>query len=228
MQWLRSQQKIRTFQQGVSLISLLVSIIISMIAMMAMWKLFQTTVHNTTQASRDVRITGERSTGLLISSMRLQIAGYGLMKPSRADDLLLLRGTSVGTGNILSGTTVVGDGEGNALIWHYDLMDGSGNSHRCAGLYAPAGADEKGLYELTEKACTSVSQAMDSAWQLRPLIFDVKDIADPLSASIIIDTSVACRGLGVAGSGAVNVSLSVNEVTGNQIKSTTCLMNFVY
>lgn len=211
-------------QKGVSLLSLMIGLLISMIAILGMMSLFSTAVKNTTQSSRDARITGERTSGLLVASMHLQSAGYGVTNTNRADHLLLLSSATFSNKRI-SGTTIGGDGTGNALVW----MNNPGAQNQCTGLYAPAGADEKGLYELTAKNCTSITDAIGSDWEVRRLIFDQKDIQNPLAVTIKLTTHDAtspCKGFGIAGSGNTSITLNAAEASGQNIDSTTCLLNF--
>lgn len=215
----------RTRQYGFSLISLLVGVAISMIAIMGMMSLFSSTVQSTAHAARDARLTGERSTGLMVASSRLQEAGYGIADVSRANHLLLLAGATLSDDGMLNGTKVSGDGTGNALVWQW--RDGA--TDRCSGLYAPSGNDQQGLYELVVKNCGSVDAALTTEWETRRLIFDKKDIQDPLAVSISLtqfNSAPGCHGFGVAGQGGVRVTLSAREPSGTSLNSSTCLLNF--
>lgn len=212
------------YQKGMSLLSLMIGLLISMIAILGMMSLFNTAVKNTTQSSRDARITGERTSGLLVANMHLQSAGYGVSNTSRASHLLLLSGATMSNKRI-SGTTLGGDGTGNALIW----QNNPGAQNQCTGLYAPAGTDEKGLYELTVKNCTSIADAVAGDWEVRRLIFDKKDIQNPLAVTIKLTTHDAaspCKSFGIAGAGSVSITLNAAEASGQTIDSTTCLLNF--
>jgi len=220
-------------EQGFSLISLLIGVVISMIAILGMMSIFSTTVHSTAQAARDARITGERSTGLLVASSRLQEAGYGIADVSRNSHLLLLANAQIteppnvakGTQATLTGSKVSGAGQGNALVWQW--RDGA--QDRCSGLYAPVGADEGGLYELVVKDCSSVDAALTTTWETRRLIYDKKDIQDPLEVSISLTeftSAPGCHGFGIAGQGGVRVTLSAKEPSGTDLNSSTCLLNF--
>ncbi len=211
-------------QQGLSLLSLMIGLVISMIVILGMMGLLSTSIKSTAGASRDARITSERTSGLLIASMRLQAAGYGIANADRNDHLLLLSSASL-TNDRLSGTAISGDGTGNALVWQTNPAGVS----QCGGLYAPADEDEKGLYELVVKNCASVADANSTDWEIRRLIVDTKDIQDPLAVSIIVsthDSANPCKGFGIAGAGRLSVTLSAQEASGQSLNSTTCLLNF--
>lgn len=211
-------------QTGMSLLSLMIGLLISMIAILGMMSLFSTSVKTTTQSSRDARITGERTSGLLIAGVHLQSAGYGVVSANRSEHLQLLS-AATRTNNRVAGTPVGNDGTGNVLIWQVQPAAQS----RCAGLYAPASDAEKGLYELVEKDCASISDASASDWEFRRLIFDTQDIQTPLAVTITLTTHDAtnpCRGFGVAGAGSVSITLNAAEASGQTLNSTTCLLNF--
>lgn len=211
-------------QNGATLLSLMIGLLISMIAILGMMSLFNTAVKNTTQSSRDARITGERTSGLLVANMHLQSAGYGLTNTNRTEHLLLLSSATLNDKRI-SGTTVSSDGVGNALVW----QNKPGAQSQCTGLYAPNGDNEKGLYELTAKNCTSITEAVAGNWEVRRLIFDKKDIQNPLALTIHLTTHDAaspCKGFGIAGAGSISITLNAQEASGQQLDSTTCLLNF--
>ncbi|WP_193907497.1 PilW family protein [Cellvibrio polysaccharolyticus] len=211
-------------QTGMSLLSLMIGLLISMIAILGMMSLFSNSVKTTTQSSRDARITGERASGLLIAGIHLQSAGYGVVNANRSEHLQLLS-AATRTDNRVAGTPIGNDGTGNVLIWQVQPAAQS----RCAGLYAPSGDAEKGLYELVEKDCASISDASASDWEFRRLIFDTQDIQTLLAVTITLtthDITTPCRGFGVAGAGSISITLNAAEASGQTLNSTTCLLNF--
>lgn len=213
-------------QAGISLISLMIGLLISMIAVLGMMSLYNTLVKSTVQSTRDARIAGERSAAILVASRQLLGAGYGI-DATRNDELLLLTETTLtldgDRGSLTGGSVVVGDGEGNALIWR---ARPDGLNTWCSGLYAPPSSEQVGLYLLQPQRCGTVTEP--ETWEVRPLFIDNNDAADersrlPITISI---KSGDCRVYGIAGEGSLDVSLDTRDRTGNEVTSTTCLINF--
>lgn len=213
-------------QSGVSLISLLIGLLISMVALLGMLSLYGTVVKSTVESTRDARIAGERSSALLVAGMQLQGAGYGIEGAALGDDLLLLAGASLDRdgGSLSSGTTVMGSGDGNTLIWR---IRSDGATTWCRGLHAPSSAGQGGLYLLQSHPCSAITSV--STWEIRPLLIDDSDAVDhslPIILSLTEHAAPGCSVLGIAGSGRISAGLHTTDRNGNRIDSTTCLLNF--
>lgn len=211
-------------QSGVSLISLLIGLLISMVALLGMLSLYGTVVKSTVESTRDARIAGERSSALLVAGMQLQGAGYGIDGAALGDDLLLLAGTSLDRdgGSLSGGTNVIGNG--NTLIWR-TRPDGA--TTWCSGLHAPSSAGQGGLYLLQPQSCSAITSV--STWEIRPLLIDDSDAVDhslPIILSLTEHAAPGCSALGIAGSGRISAGLHTTDRNGNRIDSTTCLLNF--
>lgn len=213
-------------QAGISLISLMIGLLISMIAVLGMMSLYSTVVKSTVQSTRDARIAGERSAAILVASKQLLGAGYGI-DATRSDDLLLLTEATLALdgdrGSLSGGSVVAGNGDGNALIWR---ARPDGLNSWCSGLYASPANEQVGLYLLQPQRCGAVTEP--ETWEVRPLLMDNNDAADersrlPVTISI---KSEECTVFGIAGEGALYASLSTTDRTGNEVISTTCLINF--
>lgn len=210
-------------QRGVTLISLMIGLLISMIALLGMMSLYSTVVQSTTQSTRDARIAGERSAALLLASRQLLGAGFGIEAFTRARDLLLSAGASLDEDSgSLSGGTSVTIGEGNTLVWRW-VAQPSGVSW-CSGLHAPSSSEQGGLYMLQPQACNNVTDP--ESWEVRPLLIDHSDGAgESIPITITIDEG-ECSVFGIAEGGQVSVSLRTEDHSSNEITSTTCLINF--
>ena len=214
-------------QQGVTLISLMVGLLISMVALLGMMSLYSTVVQSTTQSTRDARIAGERSAALLLASRQLLGAGFGIVDTTYGKDLLLKVGGSLDTDDRLSGGTSVAIGnEGNTLIWRWISQPGEvGEKRWCGGLHVqPSSSEQAGLYMLQPQTCNTVTDP--ESWEVRPLLIDNSDAAgESIPITITIEDG-DCSVLGIAGGGQVSVSLRTEDHSSNEIISTTCLINF--
>lgn len=215
-------------QTGVSPISLMIGLLISMVALLGMMSLYGTVVKSTVESTRDARIAGERSSGLLVATMQLQGAGYGIDAATRSNDLLLLSGATLAldgaSGSLSGGASVTGGGEGNTLIWRTrpDLL-----TAWCSGLHAPHSDEQGGLYLLQPQLCSALTE---TEWQVvRPLLIDNSDAVDarlPVSMALVDHGTSGCQVLGIAGAGQISVRLSTTDRNGNAVISSTCLLNF--
>ena len=218
-------------QTGVSLISLMIGLLISMVALLGMMSLYGTVVKSTVESTRDARIAGERSSALLVATRELQGAGYGIDGATGSNDLLLRSGVTLALDEAscealhedncsLSG--------GNTLFWQQMIPTADEPTVECSGLHAPHSADQGGLY-LLQPQPQPCSALTESEWQVRPLLIDNDDVDVSRLFSITLvehDTS-SCQALGIAGAGQISVRLSTTDRNGNSIiSSSTCLLNF--
>lgn len=224
-------------QRGVSLLSLLIGLVISMIAVLGVTSLFRTVIKNNTEASQNARVTAERAAAMLIADMHLADAGFGL-EGSLNINLLLLQGAELkkidendenSFVEIIDATEVTSiSGEGNALIWRFDesaLTEAA--SYTCAGLYASD--DGIGYLSLPSGSeCNSVSEAFNdkSDWKLEPLVERGPKF------SIEIKRDADCSSFGIAGNSQVQVTIRTSHKIGDgtddeiELSSTSCLLNF--
>lgn len=210
-----------------SLISLLVGLLISMIALMGMLSLYGTLAESSAESARDARIGGERSTALFVATARLQNAGYGIEAAKRGADLLLLNGVSLNKedGSLSGGTPVTGNNTGNTLLWRFQP---SGAAMQCSGLHAPSNNDQGGLYLLLPRTCSALY--VTDNWSFQPLLIDNTDAVDNrqlVKLSITEHSPPGCGVLGITGTGKFSVNLGTTDRNGNIVASTTCLVNFL-
>lgn len=212
----------RPRQRGISLISLMVGLLVSLVAVMGMMALYRTVMHTTTESAAYARMSGDRSAALLAAHGYLQGAGFGV------EDAVL--GVDVGicspadAGGQLRGTDCVPDGQGRLLLWR--LSDGV---MRCAGLHITSAG---GLEYLQPQNCSGLSAAGWSAAQRQSLF-----TPGPTAAGFVALEWVEepCQALGVGSEGAVRVRLvaehpvAADPQAGSEsvpIYSSTCLVNF--
>lgn len=231
--------------QGFSLISLLVGLVVSMIVILGSMALFNSTLQSNTRASQDARITGERATGLLVAHMELQGAGFGIPSAQPENHLRLISGAAL-TANQGSNTAKVSGGAnqtigtngtytGNALIWSQEVN----GQNTCTGLFAPSKASidassemlPPSLYLLRSQNCSSTTE--DLNWVPHALVAENPTLRNARAFSFIIRHE-PCQGLGIAGEGYLEATISTRHSTGStqadnesvDLATTTCLLNF--
>lgn len=214
-------------QSGISLISLMIGLLISMVALLGMLSLYSTIVKSTVQSSRDARVSAERSSTLLVAHRYLQGAGYGIDNASRGTDMLLFAGTTLDDNSLSGGNIITNANPGNTLLWRTQT---DGSNMRCSGLHAPSSNDQGGLYLLRPQSCSPLAWPDD--WEVRPLLVDSTDAAGDASPfTITLKDIPDCKVLGVINAGGLAVTLGTSIATSDnndpiEINSTTCLLNF--
>lgn len=210
-------------QRGVSLISLMIGLLVSLLAVMGMMALYRTVMHTTVESGTYARLAGDRSAALLTAHSYLQDAGFGVEGAALGADLALctpsLNGDRLGAGGC------TGSGSGTLLLWRA-IIDAT----HCAGLHITAAGT---LEHLLPQPCAGGVSAGD--WppeQRRELYASVVPGAGFTSLTIIEEP---CQALGVAGEGAVRVRLQAQHPVAADpgaapesvpVFSTTCLVNF--
>ncbi|GAA4999724.1 hypothetical protein GCM10023206_00870 [Acinetobacter puyangensis] len=116
-------------QYGISLVSLLVGLLISMLCLLALLAIFRTVV----QTSVDSRKGSDRDTSIQNSLMgvqnMIQSAGFGL---DSGTNIVVLKGASF-TGDNLSGGNPIESGE--TVLWRYANNLNETSSVICQGIY---------------------------------------------------------------------------------------------
>lgn len=209
-------------QQGISLVSLLVGLLVSMIVLVGMLMIFRNTIQAVVPASEDARSDGERVSGLLAAHIMLQDAGFGT-NGNPTDHLLVLPNATL-SGS--SSATLTSGGAGGAVVWRKSV----GATHTCEGLFAGAAG---GLSRLSSDGCGSIGIDLGSiTWFATPLIEPSRHPDGAVDAITFAQTIGVCRpfGIGTGITGNITVTISVKtpitNVTGHEVKSSTCLTNF--
>ncbi len=212
-------------QEGASLVSLMVGMLISLIAVMGMVALYRTVVHATAESGSYARMTGDRSAAVLTAHMQLQEAGFGIENASLATDLAFC------TANLTQGQLAVGncssDRSGDLLLWRTQSV-----GERCAGLYINAAGE---LEYLQPRPCAGA--VLSGSW---PSQERVSLYAKSLEGAVFDSMEIieeSCQALGVTGAGALKVNLVAHHPVAEEydatdastfllINSSTCLINF--
>lgn len=207
-------------QRGISLISLLIGLLVSTVVIIGMMMIFRNTIQTTVPSSESARSEGERVSALLAAHMMLQDAGFGT-NGVQAEHLAELSAAA------FSGTTLSATGSGTAVVWRKSI----GTTHICEGLYADASGE---LLRLSSSNCGSTGINLASInWTSTPLVREARlreaDDVDRVLEISIVPQSCSPFGVSTSITGVVvaRLTYSVNVGgTGQEIESTTCLVNF--
>lgn len=221
-------------QQGVSLISLMIGLLVSMIVVLGMMTVFRNTIQTVVPASEAARSDGERVSGLLAAHMMLHDAGFGIEDLTGA--LVVLGSNAALAGETLSGNELsIPTDQAKGVVWGkgFDTdADGEIDTFLCEGLLADGTG---GLRRLSsDESCTNASTQWNSLdWTSTPLIRDAEKRAEDdfeREITITVEKGVDCTPFGIDIDGsdiAVTLSYPVNVGGDEQIvSSTTCLANF--
>jgi len=211
-------------QQGISLISLMIGLLLSMLVVLAMLSVYKSTLRVTVDAGQGAQLSGQLSTGLLAAQKKLQGAGFLIDSASYGNEIVVLSDTTL-SNNRLSGTVQSSlPGSGNAVVWR--------EQNTCYGLVFT----NQILYFLsTTNACSNASTAATSvAWTST---FKLVGSAggDNRIAIEMVATAGDCKPFGVTDSaGALTIGLTANYLDSSgsldtsrpSMPSTVCLPNF--
>ncbi|HCP56016.1 MULTISPECIES: PilW family protein [Pseudomonas] len=195
---------------GFTLISMMVGLLISSIAILGMMSLYKTLVHNAADSIVRSTLDGQVSSALLTAEMELQGAGFAIPGATANNDLVILANASLTAdgnlnGNKLTITSASPGSEGNAIIWGADI---SGAGYRCSGLLAQNG----GLTLLQPTPCSAASAYSGAAWNGVQLI--AENTLDDEQAVAMSAALATCWPYGKSTSAsAVLVSLSAGTST---------------
>lgn len=231
-------------QQGISLISLMIGLLVSMVVVIGMMMVFRNTIQTVAPTSESARSDGERASGVLAAHIMLTDAGFGIGDgvttfPDPAVDLAVA--SSATLSGTLSGTKQTGNSRtGNAIVWRKGVdtsspEDGTIDVFRCEGLFADT---DGGLFRLSSTAnCASADTNWNTInWTSTPLIRDSRlraeqgDIVRAITFTLTVNSECSPFGVGVDGIlGNITVEMSYPVNVGGaaeNITSTTCLANF--
>ena len=212
-------------QRGITLISLMTGLAISMVLVLATLMLFQRMVRATTAARIDAQADAQRTAAFLSASIAAQEAGYGIDAAQAGTHLVVLEDAKL-DGSTLSGTSVsqgrtpnIVDHKGYAVVW----AENATGARRCSALLAPSGSGQGGLRKLGPVPCADAAAFSALAWTALPL-------SDAPAAPVTITwRAAACTPFGIAaGTGApekVLLTLTADNSNGVQLETSQCLAN---
>lgn len=200
---------------GMSLLSLMVGLVISMFCCVAMMRLFKSASATVVSSRSNSSADAQMNAALNFLGTALEDGGYGIASPDYGSQLQVL--TSAGlSGSTLSGTAAGAGTAGNAVIWAY-LNGGSVN---CAGVLSPS-ANSFGLIALGPVACANLTNWSSLAW---PSTTVVGRTSSALSFTAI---STPCSPFGItSNTGNFSLSVSTTNAAGLSMSVSHCLFNF--
>ena len=212
-------------QRGITLISLMTGLAISMVLVLATLMLFQRMVRATTAARIDAQADAQRTAAFLSAGIAAQEAGYGIDAAQAGTHLVVLTNAAL-DGSTLSGTSVsqgrtpnIVDHNGYAVVW----AENATGARRCSALLAPSLSDKGGLRKLGPVPCADAAAFSALAWTALPL-------SDAPAAPVTITwRAAACTPFGIAaGTGAdekVLLTLTAANSNGVVLETSQCLAN---
>ena len=224
-------------QRGITLISLMTGLAISMVLVLATLMLFQRMVRATTAARIDAQADAQRTAAFLSAGIAAQEAGYGIDAAQAGTHLVVLTSAAL-DGSTLSGTlaspgTPASPGDiGNAVVWAEKATGATGDP-LCSALLAPSLSDKGGLRKLGPVTCANAAAFSDLAWTTALPLMDAPTapVADPPTAPLVAITwrAAACTPFGIAaGTGAdekVLLTLTAANSNGVVLETSQCLAN---
>ena len=224
-------------QRGITLISLMTGLAISMVLVLATLMLFQRMVRATTAARSDAQADAQRSAAFLSAGIAAQEAGYGIDAAQAGTHLVVLEDAKL-DGSTLSGTSVsqgrtpnIVDHKGYAVVW---AENATGTPQpRCSALLAPSPSDKGGLRKLGPVTCANAAAFSTLEWTTALPLLDAPTtpVADPPTAPLVAITwrEAACTPFGIAaGTGApekVLLTLTAANSNGVVLETSQCLAN---
>lgn len=205
------------------MISLMVGLLVSLLAVTGMMALYRTVVHTTSESTVYARLSGDRSASLLAAHSYLQDAGFGVEDAAAGTDVALC--TPGNPDGDLRGGGCAAAGRGTLLLWR--LVDGA---MQCAGLHITEGG---GLEYLQPQSCAGGLSTGSWPVTQRQVLFAPGSTAAGFVALELVDEP--CQALGVAGEGSLRVRLEAEHPVAADLSagsesvpiySSTCLVNF--
>ncbi len=185
----------RTFaahaQTGLSLVSLMVGMAISMFAVLGALALYRSTTQTVFGEGGLVRSSlqdGQLASGLLSAQIALQGAGYGITAPASGTHLLLLSNALLNPDSLTLTGTVVPIGaaakSGNALVWVANPgLSANSADYRCLGLVSDA--TTRAFYMIqSSAACQPLTTQWNKITWLRRTLVDANVQAQPVTLGV--------------------------------------------
>lgn len=198
----------RTAQSGLSLVSLMVGLVISMLVVLTTLSIYRATIRTTVDASQGAHVSGQFSSGLLAAQMKLQGAGFGIIDPDSPRDI-----------------TVAASG---ALVWR-DAINGA---ERCHALVF----SEQRLRLLSSTStCTDANTALEAAtWNETQLVSEATGDNRSAFTATVIERECSPFGVTKNSAGRLLVELQATALKADgsadpdrpMRTATVCLSNF--
>jgi Tfp pilus assembly protein PilV len=220
-------------QAGVTLISLMVGLLISLVAVLGLMSIYHNSLQVTTSATKSALNDSQLAGLLLRSAAAVQDAGYGISSAAFGTQAVAISGAALSAGGsavtdatatsstiasaTLSGTSAAVGTSVNAVVW----ATLTGANTQCAGFYAPTTG---GLTYLEPVNCTDATQFATLSWTSKPIASPpVANSAHPITFTFAQQT---CSPYGITNTTAsYSLTLATQNSLGVAVSSVQCLMN---
>lgn len=159
-------------QNGMSLISLLIGLLISVLCILGSLTLYKNLIHVATETKLDSNHDGQLASAMLVIQLEVQSAGFGIDSPTSA--------------SILRHVPATGELQ---LLWRF-TTDG-GTTYQCRGLYEQS--DEQGPYR--KLSLIKVDAGCDAGTALNTLTWNTSTPVTILGKWRVVDDEVDDIGL---------------------------------
>lgn len=215
--------KSKNSESGFTLIELMISLVLSLISVVALMAVYKTTAKSAAEASFAANIDGQIALGLLASDRILQGAGYDVASGTGS------YGNFIQVYNNTTSATLGGSGAfGTAVVWKYSATN-------CQAL---VGGTSLKYFGGLGYACTGLELPLNTvSYQI---LINLPSVTIPNSVtpgltSINIKSTPNCQPFGInstVSGGAYTATITANVYVGssstlaNTVTSSTCLFNF--
>jgi hypothetical protein len=185
-------------QHGFSLISVMVGLVISLLAVLGMMSLYAVMGKLAAESGGFAQMTGDRAAAVLTATQALSSAGFGIDEAEADEHLRLCAGLTPVSGALACNCTPANPGNpGNALLWR-------SQGGLCQGLYISA---EGGLELLAPVSCGTSGFACSWSSAERLRLYTPAIDGAVFAAIARIDTACSPFGIGDPEAGRVQVRL---------------------
>lgn len=201
--------------RGVTLISLLVGLAISMLVILAALSLFQRMVKTTVNARQDAQSNAQRNASFVSAGLILQSAGFGIADAVWGTHGMVLKDLAWDAEHQRLTGQNSADGQGNAVVWSDNITGAS----QCRVLWAPAQGG--GLRLLGPVACANVTAWSSLAWGTPRSLDRV-----PQGAITLAQSTATCAPFGIGpATEQVRLTFSATSSSGQVLHTSICLAN---
>ena len=158
-------------QSGMSLISLLIGLLISVLCILGSLTLYKNLIHVATETKLDSNHDGQLASAMLVIQLEVQSAGYGI--------------DGAGTEHIIEHVPATGERQ---LLWRFTT---DGTNYQCRGLFEEA--KDQGLFR--QLSLIKVDAGCDASTALNTLTWDTTSPIAVLGKWRVVDDEVADIGL---------------------------------
>ncbi|WP_428311047.1 PilW family protein [Hydrocarboniphaga sp.] len=214
--------KLSSRQRGLSIVSLMVGMLLSILGAVSLMTLYRTIVGQSVQSRQRAAQDGGLAAATLSAQMELQNAGYGIgssaARAAANTDLVMLSGAALNGSGQLSGTAVTiasgSTASGNAIVW------GSrpATAYECSALLVQS----SGLLLLRASgSCSAATQWATLSWTQSAELIPAGGIGSAGATLFRVDKTM-CWPYGLGSMSALRVSLWDDN---SAWKTSACLTN---